>query len=104
MYGKHNLVSKSQIIQIQVSSVSISYDNYRRHLKSHLDSKELKSMGVYSLDYSTYSFSLGGLTFMVDDNVATPDFLGKSIKQKGWDSTVGYIKSSLPLNHLEVKP
>ena len=95
--GKLTQVSQSTLIQIQIPFAPVTYDNFRNPLKNHLDCKELMDMGVHLEDYSTHSFRLGGLSVIVDDKVVTLAFLKKSAHLKRWDSTVSYIKPSLPL-------
>jgi len=63
------------MIEVQVPPASINFNNYRKRLKFHLDSEELKDIGVHPKDYSTHSLRLGGLSFMVADNVVTPAFI-----------------------------
>ena len=59
---------------IQASLVPVAYNNYRKHLKTHLDSNELKDICVSSQDYSSESFRLGGLSVMGADKIITPVF------------------------------
>ena len=64
-------------IVIQIPSVAITYDNYRKRLKKNLDCKTLKKMGVYPEDYSTHSFRQGGLSVLADGDMH-PAFIQKS--------------------------
>ena len=63
-------------IAIQIPKVPITYNNYRKHLKQHLDCKTLKEMGVTPEDYSTHSFRIGGMSVLADGEVH-PAFLQK---------------------------
>ena len=45
--GKFTKVSKSTLIQIQISFAPVTYDNFRNHLQNHLDCKELLDIGVH---------------------------------------------------------
>ena len=48
--GKFAQVLQSPLIQIQIPPAPISYDNFRNRLKKHLDSEELKDMGIHLED------------------------------------------------------
>ena len=72
----------------------MTYDNYRKRLKKHLDDEILKDMGVTPEDYSTHSFRLGGISVLSDGDVH-PAFVQKNAHHKTWDSTVNYINLSL---------
>ena len=56
LISRFDPVSHSQMLEVQVPPASIAYDNYRKCLKSHFYSVELKYMGVYPKDHSTHSF------------------------------------------------
>ena len=88
--AKFSKVLQSHLITIQISLTPISYNNYRKSFKKHLDCEELKDIGQTLEDYSTHSFRLGG-------NIVHPVFLQKNAHNKQWESTIGYIKPSLPL-------
>ena len=63
---KYERVKPTYFVTIQTPMVPISYDNYRNHLKRHLDCETLRDMGVFPLDYSTHSFRKGGLSVLAD--------------------------------------
>ena len=71
-------------IEIQIPMVSITYNNYRKHLKKHLDCETLKDMGVFLEDFSTHSFRQGGLSVLADGEVH-PVFIQKSARHKQWE-------------------
>ena len=79
--AKFAKVLPTHVVQIQLPITPISYDNYRKRMKNHLDCEKLREMGVTPEDYFTYSFRLGGLSFLSDDDV-NPAFLQKSADHK----------------------
>ena len=81
-------------VSIQITKVPITYDNYRKCLKQHLDCKTLKEMGVTPEDYSTHSFRIEGMSVLADGEVH-PAFLQKSAHHKRWELAVTYINPSL---------
>ena len=74
--------------------VPITYDNYRNHLKRHLDCETLSDMGVFPSDYSVNSFRKGGLSVLADGEMH-PAFIQKSTHHQRWESSVTYIDASL---------
>ena len=60
--AKFERVFPTYYVTIQIPKVTITYDNYRRHLKGHLNCETFKAMGVYPEDYYTPSFRQGGLS------------------------------------------
>ena len=93
--AKFEQVKPTYYIAIQIPKVPITYDNYRKHLKRHLDCETLKDMGAYPEDYSTHSFRKGGLSVLADGEMH-PAFIQKSVHHKWWESSVTYIDPSLP--------
>ena len=101
--AKFERVLLTHDITIQIPKVPITYDNYRKCLKKHLDCKTLREMGVSPEDYSTHSFRLGGLSVLADGEVH-PAFLQKSAQHKRWELSVTYIDSPLQLGQNIRKP
>ena len=48
-------------------------DSFRKKFRSHVDSKELKAIGVHPIDYTSNSFKLGGQKCLVN-GVVSPNF------------------------------
>ena len=69
------------ILTIATPPKCMQADSYRKKLLSHLDSKELRSVGVNSLVYSSDSFKLGGLKYMGPNKVVNPVFSNKNLTQ-----------------------
>ena len=96
-----NLVSKfdpftgKQILSLKVPCEAMLYDNYRQRLKKHLDSEDLKAMGVLSEDYGTHSFRIGGASVLGADSSVSPVFIQKNLRHKNIQSTLNYIRPSL---------
>ena len=65
----------------QIPKVPITYDNYRNHLKKHLDCETLREMGAYPKEDSTHSFRKGGLSVLADGEMH-PAFIQKSARHK----------------------
>ena len=74
---------------------SMTYDNYCQRLKRHLDSEELKEMGVLPEDFGTHSFRIGGASVMGADFTVIPVFIQKSLRHKKFESTLNYLHLSL---------
>ena len=74
---------------------ALPYDNYCQQLKKHLDSEELKKLGVLPEDYSTHSFRIGGASVLGADNTVSPVFIQKNMRHKQIQSTLNYIRPSL---------
>ena len=70
-YARFNV----QTVSISLPCTQFLYENYRRRLKVHLDTAELREMGVFPKDYSTHSFRKGGLSVLGADCTVTPAFL-----------------------------
>ena len=83
-YGRFNV----QTVSIALPCTQFSYENYRKRLKVHLDTAELRDMGVFPQDYSTHSFRKGGLSVLGADCTVSPAFIQKSARHKHWASTV----------------
>ena len=66
---------------VTILKIPITYDNYRKYLKKHLDCKTLQEMGVSPEDNSTHSFRLGGLSLLAYGEV-NHAFLQKSACHK----------------------
>ena len=75
---KFQRVLPTHNVVIQIPMVAITYDNYRKHLKKHLDCETLKEMGVFPEDYSTHSFRQGGLSVLADGDMH-PALIQKSL-------------------------
>ena len=75
--GKFARVLLTHDISIEIPSVAITYNNYRKDLKKHLDCKTLREMGVFPDDYSTHFFRQGGLSVLADGDIH-PAFIQKS--------------------------
>ena len=69
---------------IQIPKILITYDDYRKSLKKHLDCKTLKEIGVSPEDYSTHSFRLGGLNVFADGEIH-PVFIKKKFLSQTMD-------------------
>ena len=79
--AKFEQVRPTYYVTIQIPKVPITYDNYRKHLKRHLDCETLKEMGAYPQDYSTHSFRKRGLSVLADGEMH-PAFIQKSARHK----------------------
>ena len=79
---KFERVKPTYFVTIQTPMVPITYDNYRNHLKRHLDCETLRDRGVFPSDYSMHSFRKGGLSVLADRYVH-PAFVLKSVRSVG---------------------
>ena len=74
--AKFERIVPTHEIVIQIPTVAITYNNYIKRLKKHLECKTLKEMGVYQED-STHSFRQEGLSVLADGDMH-PAFIQKS--------------------------
>ena len=73
----------------------MTYDNYRKRLKAHLEHQDMTSLGVTAEDFGTHSFRIGGLSVLGNDGQVQPAFIQKSARHKHLNSTTRYIQPSL---------
>ena len=92
--AKFERVKPTYFVTIRSPMEPITYDNYRKCLKGHLDCETLRELGVFPADYSTHSFRKGSLSMLADGEMH-PAFIQKSARHKRWESLSLYIDASL---------
>ena len=83
--AKYERVKPTYLITICSPMEPITYDNYRKDLKRHLDCETLRELGVFPADYSTHSFRKGSLSMLADGDMH-PAFIQKSACHRCWES------------------
>ena len=56
--------TERHLLTISTPAKCLPADSYRKKFRSHVDSKELRAVGVNPIDFSSDSFKLGGLKYM----------------------------------------
>ena len=88
-------INRQTVIALKVPSEAMTYDNYRKRLKTHLEHQDMTSLGVTAGDFGTHSFRIGGLSVLGNDGQVQPAFVQKSARHKNLNSTMRYIQPSL---------
>ena len=86
-----------QLLTISIPPKCIPRDIFHKKFNSHIDSQELRNVGVITSQYSQDSFRLGGIKFMDQNKVVRPDFNNKldTFPSKKVDTTFPFRKRSL---------
>ena len=64
---------EQHLLTISTPANCLPADSYRKKFRSHVDSKELRAVGVNPIDFTSDSFKLGGQKCLVN-GVVSPNF------------------------------
>ena len=56
--------TEQHLLTIATPTKCLPVDSYRKKFRSHVDSKELRAVGVNPIEFSSNSFKLGGLKYL----------------------------------------
>merc|ERR1712030_96551 len=95
LHSSWDVIRRQTVIALKVPGEAMTYDNYRKRLKAHLEHQDMTSLGVTAGDFGTHSFRIGGLSVLGNDGQVQPAFVQKSERHKNLNSTMHYIQPSL---------